>query len=125
MYVAGLSVSSSSRTEVAIPQEGAPFEAGRSMTCGASIVILREITFSVSPDMDEHDCLRAIRRDYTLGALNDEGLPDSPFEMFKVWFDEAMKTQPFEPNACSLATSGADGRPTCRMVLLKGIDESG
>jgi pyridoxamine 5'-phosphate oxidase len=45
--------------------------------------------------------------------------------MFKVWFDEAMKTQPFEPNACSLATSGADGRPTCRMVLLKGMDERG
>ncbi len=75
--------------------------------------------------MNEQDRLRAVRRDYTLGALNDEGLPVNPHEMFKVWFDEAMETQGFEPNACSLATVGADGKPTCRIVLLKGMNERG
>jgi pyridoxamine 5'-phosphate oxidase len=56
----------------------------------------------------------------------DEGDVDAnPFRQFAVWFDEARAASPIEPNAMALATVGADGRPSLRMVLLKGADERG
>jgi pyridoxamine 5'-phosphate oxidase len=48
-----------------------------------------------------------------------------PFRQFATWFDEARAASPVEPNAMALATVGADGRPSLRMVLLKGADERG
>ncbi|MDZ4737711.1 MAG: pyridoxamine 5'-phosphate oxidase [Rhodospirillaceae bacterium] len=42
-----------------------------------------------------------------------------PFERFQTWFDAAAKAEPADPNAMALATIGADGRPSVRMVLLK------
>ncbi|MCH8112415.1 MAG: pyridoxamine 5'-phosphate oxidase [Proteobacteria bacterium] len=48
-----------------------------------------------------------------------------PIAKFKGWLDEATKTEPINPNACALATTGADGQPSVRMVLLKGADERG
>ncbi|MHC8509353.1 MAG: pyridoxamine 5'-phosphate oxidase [Rhodospirillales bacterium] len=49
----------------------------------------------------------------------------APFEQFQAWFAEAEAAEPRDPNAMSLATAGADGRPSVRMVLLKGADERG
>jgi pyridoxamine 5'-phosphate oxidase len=49
----------------------------------------------------------------------------SPFRQFDVWFREAAASAPFDPTAMSLATVGPDGRPSARMVLLKGFDEQG
>jgi pyridoxamine 5'-phosphate oxidase len=48
-----------------------------------------------------------------------------PFELFREWWDEAHKSEPAEPAAMALATATADGRPSVRMVLLRGIDERG
>jgi pyridoxamine 5'-phosphate oxidase len=48
-----------------------------------------------------------------------------PFEYFNEWFKAAAETEPNEPNAMALATLGADGMPSVRMVLLKGVDERG
>lgn len=48
-----------------------------------------------------------------------------PFEKFGALFAEATRAQPKDPNAVTLATVGADGRPSARVVLLKGFDESG
>lgn len=48
-----------------------------------------------------------------------------PIAKFKGWLDEATKTEPINPTACALATTGADGQPSVRMVLLKGADERG
>ena len=45
--------------------------------------------------------------------------------MFQTWFDEAVKSEPRDPNAMSLATVDPDGMPDVRTVLLKGIDERG
>jgi pyridoxamine 5'-phosphate oxidase len=50
--------------------------------------------------------------------------PD-PIAQFRAWFDEARDAGIFEPEAMALATVGADGRPTCRYVLLRGLDERG
>jgi pyridoxamine 5'-phosphate oxidase len=45
--------------------------------------------------------------------------PDDPLELFRVWYGEAETAEPNDPNAMALATVGADGMPSVRMVLLK------
>ena len=50
---------------------------------------------------------------------------DNPILLFKIWFDEAKKSELNDPNALSLATSDNMGVPSVRMVLLKSFDNSG
>ncbi len=50
---------------------------------------------------------------------------DEPFGLFAVWFAEAVKSEPNDPNAMALATVDGDGLPDVRMVLLKGFDTAG
>lgn len=50
--------------------------------------------------------------------------PD-PFDLFNEWFATARKSEPDDPTACALATADAGGRPSVRMVLLKGFDRRG
>lgn len=69
--------------------------------------------------------IAALRRTYALQSLNESDVSVSPFEQFKHWFDEAVSSQILEPNAMTLATVGANGRPSARIVLLKGFDERG
>ncbi|HEU0044007.1 pyridoxamine 5'-phosphate oxidase [Sphingomonas sp.] len=48
-----------------------------------------------------------------------------PFALFDAWFAEARASEPNDPNAMALATADADGRPSVRMVLLKGHGADG
>jgi pyridoxamine 5'-phosphate oxidase len=48
-----------------------------------------------------------------------------PIALFRRWFEEALRDEPFDATATCLATVDADGRPSARMVLLKGADERG
>jgi len=48
-----------------------------------------------------------------------------PIELFKEWLTEASETEPNDPEAMALATVAADGKPSVRMVLLKGVDNDG
>jgi len=68
-----------------------------------------------------------MRRDYIKDGLDETGAPTEPLALFQQWFDEACQTEqlPIEPNAMSLATVDAGGRPHCRTVLLKGFDKTG
>ena len=50
---------------------------------------------------------------------------DDPIELFKVWMDEAKKSEPNDPNSLSLATSGKNNLPSVRMVLLKEFNQNG
>ncbi len=50
---------------------------------------------------------------------------DDPFELFENWFAEAKKKEINDPNALALATSGKEGIPSVRMVLLKGFNKEG
>ncbi len=50
---------------------------------------------------------------------------DDPFHLFGEWFDLAQASEPADANAMTLATTGFDGMPDCRMVLLKGADTDG
>lgn len=48
-----------------------------------------------------------------------------PFEQFKLWLHEAIKSEVNEANAMTLATASANGQPHARIVLLKGFDHDG
>ncbi|MDB5703116.1 MAG: pyridoxamine 5-phosphate oxidase, partial [Sphingomonas bacterium] len=52
-------------------------------------------------------------------------MADDPFALFDAWFAEAVASEPNDPNAMALATADADGRPSARMVLLKGHGPDG
>lgn len=71
--------------------------------------------------MDIHD----MRREYSDEILHQEMMQDDPFVQFHHWFKEAEKIQTIEINAMTLATATADGKPSCRTVLMKGMDEKG
>ncbi len=50
---------------------------------------------------------------------------DDPIQLFKIWMDEAIKSEPNDPNAVALATSNKNNFPSVRMVLLKDFDKKG
>ncbi len=66
-----------------------------------------------------------LRREYTRAALNETDVDRDPIHQFGAWFEQALAVQIHEPNAMTLATVGADGRPSARIVLLKGFDAAG
>ncbi len=66
-----------------------------------------------------------IRQEYTRGHLLESEVCGDPIDQFRVWFDEALALGLPEPNAMTLATSTADGRPSARIVLLKAFDPRG
>jgi pyridoxamine 5'-phosphate oxidase len=66
-----------------------------------------------------------MRREYHRAELRREELKADPFEQFARWLEEATQAGVIEPNAMSLATAWADGRPSVRTVLLKAFDSRG
>ena len=65
-----------------------------------------------------------IRADYTQKGLHESELHANPLNQFNKWFDEVLKSELSESNAMLLSTVN-NGRPTARVVLLKGFDENG
>jgi pyridoxamine 5'-phosphate oxidase len=68
--------------------------------------------------------LRSVRREYRGSPLDESGAASDPFEQFARWFAEARATE-FDATAMALATATPDGRPSARMVLLKGVEAGG
>jgi pyridoxamine 5'-phosphate oxidase len=66
-----------------------------------------------------------LRKDYALASLSRADVDASPFAQFDKWLNEAIAGAIPEPTAMSLATVGASGRPSSRIVLLKGADATG
>jgi pyridoxamine 5'-phosphate oxidase len=66
-----------------------------------------------------------LRTEYMRETLDEASVAPDPLRQFERWFDEAVASQLREPNAMTLATAGADGRPSARIVLLKGVDDRG
>ncbi len=69
--------------------------------------------------------IAALREEYTREQLDESSVSPDPFHQFGHWFQEALQAEVHEPNAMVLATADAQGRPTARVVLLKGFDEKG
>jgi pyridoxamine 5'-phosphate oxidase len=66
-----------------------------------------------------------LRKSYERDALDEQAADPDPLQQFRRWLQQAIDAQLPEPNAMTLATVGADGRPSTRIVLIKGIDERG
>jgi pyridoxamine 5'-phosphate oxidase len=69
--------------------------------------------------------LAALRKSYERDALDERAADPDPLRQFQHWMQQAIQGQLPEPTAMTLATVGADGRPSTRVVLVKGIDERG
>lgn len=63
--------------------------------------------------------------EYRRGRLLESEMDPNPFVTFTAWFQAANEANLYEPNGMTLATVGADGRPSARVVLLRVIDERG
>jgi pyridoxamine 5'-phosphate oxidase len=72
-----------------------------------------------------HHKIADLRQEYTNRDLTEQNVDPNPISQFNLWFHEAMECQVKEPNAMSLATANKNGRPSCRIVLLKAFNEDG
>ncbi|MFL6258255.1 MAG: pyridoxamine 5'-phosphate oxidase [Thermoanaerobaculia bacterium] len=66
-----------------------------------------------------------VRREYGAVGLSEEDLAADPIEQLRAWLDQARDAYPEEFTAMTLATADRQGRPSARVVLLKGLDERG
>jgi pyridoxamine 5'-phosphate oxidase len=66
-----------------------------------------------------------LRQSYEKGILLEQDAKASPFAQFGLWFEQALEQNVPEPTTMTLATADAQGRPSARIVLLKGFDEAG
>ena len=66
-----------------------------------------------------------LRKEYTRAGLAESDVAADPIEQFHRWFDAALDAGLHEPNAMTVATATCDGRPSARVVLLKGFDGRG
>lgn len=69
--------------------------------------------------------IAGIRRNYSLETLDEKNMAANAIDQFTAWWDESVKSEIDEVNAMTLATATADGKPSARIVLLKGYDANG
>ncbi len=66
-----------------------------------------------------------LRKHYGYAELDEAGAASEPLRQFETWLQQAIDAPVPEPNAMTVATVGADGRPSTRVVLVKGVDSRG
>lgn len=69
--------------------------------------------------------LEDLRENYTMPGLNERDCDSNPIVQFETWFKQAQAADLKEPNAMTVATATADGRPSARIVLLKEVSDLG
>ena len=69
--------------------------------------------------------IAALRKSYERDTLDEDSAPADPLTLFSTWLTQALSAKLPEPNAMTLATVGAGGRPSTRVVLVKGFDAAG
>ncbi|MBS1186181.1 MAG: pyridoxamine 5-phosphate oxidase [Burkholderiaceae bacterium] len=69
--------------------------------------------------------LADLRKNYARESLSQSAVDPDPIVQFKTWMNEALDAELPEPNAMTLATVDAEGKPSARVVLIKGVDERG
>src|ERR1700742_4602796 len=74
--------------------------------------------------MNQED-IQNIRSEYLAASLSEKDANQDPIKQFEKWFNEALKAELQEPTAMTLATATHDGRPSARIVLMKGFDNNG
>lgn len=71
------------------------------------------------------ETLQNLRQEYRSASLTEADVEKDPIAQFAKWFTDAMSAQLYEPNVMTLATADRHGKPSARIVLLKGFDENG
>ena len=71
------------------------------------------------------DDIAGLRKSYERAELDERASAPNPLHQFATWLAQALDAKLPEPNAMTLATVGADGRPSTRVVLIKGFDDRG
>ena len=66
-----------------------------------------------------------LRKDYSRASLTEADVDPDPIRQFSTWFRQALEAGIPEANAMSVATVGADGRPSSRILLIKDVDSAG
>ncbi|GLU35474.1 pyridoxamine 5'-phosphate oxidase [Trinickia caryophylli] len=69
--------------------------------------------------------LAELRKDYARGSLDETSVDRDPISQFQLWFQQALDAQLPEPNTMTLATADEHGRPSARILLIKGVDKRG
>ena len=69
--------------------------------------------------------LKNLRLNYKKSAIDFKNLEDNPVSFFLKWFDDALKVNKDEANACVLSTVSVENKPSSRVVLLKSVNEKG
>ena len=67
----------------------------------------------------------SLRKEYSSAFLNEEDVNLNPFKQFELWMHQAVEAQILEPHAMTVSTVSAEGKPSSRIVLLRGFDENG
>ena len=76
--------------------------------------------------MSNQEEIKNLRREYGKGKIDFDHTSEDPFDMFKLWWDNALQQlKHIEINACTLATTDKQGQPNARIILLKYFDRSG
>jgi pyridoxamine 5'-phosphate oxidase len=101
------------------------FSAEQMAQLGLAMQQRRGIAPAPEPALASGEAVAALRKDYGQDSLSEGDVDDDPFVQFTRWFDEALKADVAEPNAMSVATVGADLKPTSRIVLVKQFDQRG
>lgn len=69
--------------------------------------------------------IQNLRQDYRAAELSEADIDKNPIAQFAKWFKDALDAKLYEPNVMTLATAGLSGKPSSRILLLKGFDEDG
>ncbi|MGN8071993.1 pyridoxamine 5'-phosphate oxidase [Mucilaginibacter sp. SG564] len=69
--------------------------------------------------------IQNLRQDYTAATLSENDTKGDPINQFEQWFNEALAAKLHEPNAMTLATATTNGKPSARILLLKGFNQHG
>ncbi|WP_256012462.1 pyridoxamine 5'-phosphate oxidase [Desertivirga xinjiangensis] len=71
------------------------------------------------------ETIQNLRQEYLSATLSEKSVADDPISQFAKWFAEALDADLYEPNVMTLATATHDGKPSARVLLLKGFDNNG
>jgi pyridoxamine 5'-phosphate oxidase len=69
--------------------------------------------------------IQNLRQDYSASTLSENSTKGDPIKQFEQWFNEALEAKLHEPNAMTLSTATVNGKPSARIVLLKGFHTGG
>lgn len=88
--------------------------------------LIEKAVFTFAASMNNlKEFISGIRNDYGISELDEKTVNKNPFVQFEKWMEDAIASQSEEPNALVLSTVSASGKPSSRVVLLRGFDEDG